>query len=142
MLPLRFNNLSLDKELTLYTLVRNVQLIWNVAPCKIIRNLESRKHLPVRSGFQKIFDCGIRNPTLWNPQSSSRNTKSWKRLFRIWNPLRWNLESSTWDPESTSWNPESKTVMDYLTWGEKWYKSTIWCTIHKLNGTLSASPLH
>ena len=25
----------------------------------------------------------------------------------------------TWNPESTAWNPESKTLLDYLTWGEK-----------------------
>ena len=24
-----------------------------------------------------------------------------------------------WNPESTAWNPESKTLLDYLTWGEK-----------------------
>ena len=23
-----------------------------------------------------------------------------------------------WNPESTAWNPESKTLLDYLTWGE------------------------
>ena len=23
-----------------------------------------------------------------------------------------------WNPESTAWNPESKTVLDFLTWGE------------------------
>ena len=28
-------------------------------------------------------------------------------------------EFSTCNPESTVWNPESKTVLDYLTWGEK-----------------------
>ena len=31
----------------------------------------------------------------------------------------WNPESSTRNPESTAWNPESKTVLDFLTWGEK-----------------------
>ena len=25
----------------------------------------------------------------------------------------------TWNPKSTAWNPESKTLLDYLTWGEK-----------------------
>ena len=24
----------------------------------------------------------------------------------------------TWNPESTAWNPESRTLLDYLTWGE------------------------
>ena len=59
------------------------------------------------------------------------------RLSGIWNTARgipnpindWNLESkfhrqspesSTWNPESTAWNPESNTVLDFLTWGEKW----------------------
>ena len=27
-----------------------------------------------------------------------------------------------WNPESTAWNPESKTLLDYLTWGETWYR--------------------
>ena len=32
----------------------------------------------------------------------------------------WNLESShLWNPESMAWNPESKTLLDYLTWGDK-----------------------
>ena len=30
------------------------------------------------------------------------------------------MESSTWDPEYTAWSLESKTVTDYLTWGDKW----------------------
>ena len=34
--------------------------------------------------------------------------------FGIRNPQAWN-------PESTAWNPESKTLLDYLTWGEKSY---------------------
>ena len=24
-----------------------------------------------------------------------------------------------WNPESTAWNPEFKTLLDYLTWGER-----------------------
>ena len=24
----------------------------------------------------------------------------------------------TWNPESTAWNPESRTLLDYLTWGD------------------------
>ena len=31
-------------------------------------------------------------------------------------------ESSTWTPESTALNPGSKTVLDFLTWGE----SSVW----------------
>ena len=30
----------------------------------------------------------------------------------------WNPESTGMDPESTAWNPESKTLLDYLTWGD------------------------
>ena len=51
------------------------------APCKVIRIPESRKHLLVESGIRKIFDCGIRNPTLWNSESISRNPESRKRDF-------------------------------------------------------------
>ena len=29
-----------------------------------------------------------------------------------------NPESSTWNPESNVRNPESKTVLDYVTWGD------------------------
>ena len=36
---------------------------------------------------------------------------------------RQNLHSSNADPESTSWNPESKTVTDYLKWGNLSLKS-------------------
>ena len=32
-------------------------------------------------------------------------------LFEVQNPLRWNRKSNNWDPES-------KTVMDYLIWGD------------------------
>jgi len=28
----------------------------------------------------------------------------------------------TWNPESTAWNPESKTLLDNLTWGEKYLR--------------------
>jgi len=27
-------------------------------------------------------------------------------------------DPQTWYPESTAWNPESKTLLDYITWGE------------------------
>ena len=44
----------------------------NIAPCKAIRNPESKK----------IFACRIRNSSLWNPESCSRNLES-----GIWNPV-------------------------------------------------------
>ena len=65
---------------------------------------------------------GIQNPGLWNPEYSWRNPEShWRLESRIQVPLTKNLESSTWNLESTAWNPESKTVLDFLTWGEPPY---------------------
>ena len=62
-------------------------------------NKVQRKNRFLKSGIQPLMEsgihgCGIRNPQTWNP------------------------ESTAWNPESTAWNPESKTLVDYLTWGE------------------------
>ena len=52
-------------------------------------------------------------------KSIKTGRKKWNpALFGTRNPLCWNLESSTRNPESTAWNPESKTVLDFLTWGD------------------------
>ena len=92
----------------------------SVAPCKEIQIPESYKSLLEESGIWETFSWGSE---IWG--------------FGIWNTARgipnpindWNLESkfhrqrpesSTWNPESTAWNPESNTVLDFLTWGEKW----------------------
>ena len=32
------------------------------------------------------------------------------------------MEFSTWNPESTARNPESKTVLDSLTWGGRFFR--------------------
>ena len=51
---------------------------------------------------------GIRNPTnLRNPQSKFQ----WQ-----------SQESSTWNPKSAAWNPESKTVLDFPTWGGRFFR--------------------
>lgn len=42
-----------------------------IAPCKVTRNLQSRKY---------YFSCGIHNLSLWNPESSSRNPESRQQL--------------------------------------------------------------
>ena len=47
-----------------------------------------------------------------NPESRLLVTESGIHGCGIRNP-------QTWNPESTAWNPESKTLLDYLTWGEK-----------------------
>ena len=91
-----------------------------IASCKVIWISESRKHLHVESGYQKIFSMelgillfGILNPglgmwnpgklTFWNPLSWNLESSTWIRSSHngIRNPLRWNLESSTWDSEFT-----------------------------------------
>jgi len=76
----------------------------------------------MESGIRELFSRGILNPEVCSPESSSRNPES----ANDWNPdsisiemSTWNVESSNWNPESTVWNPESKTVLDYLTCGEK-----------------------
>ena len=45
-----------------------------------------------KSGIQPLTESGIHGCGIRNPQ--------------------------TWNLESTGWNPESKTLLDYLTWGE------------------------
>jgi len=46
----------------------------------------------LKSEIQPLMESGIHGCGIWNPQ--------------------------TWNPESTAWNPESKTLLDYLTWGD------------------------
>ena len=46
----------------------------------------------LKSGIQPLMESGIHGCGIRNPQ--------------------------TWNPESTAWNPESRTLLDYLTWGE------------------------
>ena len=61
----------------------------------------------------------VRNPeSTANPESGIRNRQ------RIRN---------SWNPESTAWNPESNTVLDFLTWGEKW------CVIYRI-GSVKCDP--
>ena len=57
----------------------------------------------VESKIWENFVRGIRNPGLWNPES----TFHWKRL-----------EYSTRNSQSTEWDPESQTVLYSLTWGD------------------------
>ena len=65
------------------------------------------------SGIGEMFSCAIWNPGLWNPEYNARNRESPLEIG-IQNPssTRKRLESSTW-------NPESKTLLDYLTRGDK-----------------------
>ena len=73
------------------------------APCKVFRIRESRKHLLVESGIQKIFASGIWNPEnicLWNPEFRKYllMESGIQKIFacRIRNPENiclWNLES-------------------------------------------------
>ena len=86
--------------------------------CKVIQILESRKHFA--RGNQKIFPCGIHEPSLWGPEFRKTHLLEfgihWGGILSlhhgIRNPLSWNHESSTWGLESTyhimeskSWNP-------------------------------------
>ena len=48
----------------------------------------------VKSGIQPLMKSGVRGCRIRNTQTQ------------------------TWNPESTAWNPESKTLLDYITWGE------------------------
>ena len=51
---------------------------------------------------------------LWNPEQNSRNPQP-PLHENDWNPGHWNSES-------TVWNPGSKTVLDFLTWGDPYLK--------------------
>ena len=56
------------------------------------------------SSIGKIFACGIRNPRLGSGiQNSAQGIK---------NPANY------WNRQSKVQNPESRTVLDYLEWGE------------------------
>ena len=55
-------------------------------------NKVQRKNRILKSGIQPLMESEIHGCGIRNPQ--------------------------TWNPESTPWNPESKTLLDYLTWGE------------------------
>ena len=72
------------------------------------------------SGTREIFSCKIRNSGLWNPEYSSRNLESHRRLkSRIQVPVTRNVESSTRNSECMTWNAESKTSFLYSpTWGD------------------------
>ena len=70
-----------------------------------------------------VREFGFRNPEnccLRNPESQALESRLQLKEFGI--PLTITLaknpEFSAWNPESTAWNPESKTVLDYLKWGE------------------------
>ena len=43
---------------------------------KVIRILDLGKLFLVESNFLEFFFCGIRNPGLWNPESSSGSSES------------------------------------------------------------------
>ena len=60
------------------------------------------------------------NPESWALESRIRLKESDVPLTTgIWNPSSpvINPKPSTWNSESTAWNPQSKTVLDFLTWG-------------------------
>lgn len=78
---------------------------------------EQGKFLLVKSGIQKIFlwnlesgnfSCGIWNPGLWSPEKSSTNRTL--VMIVISNPPKFHWQKIR--------NLESKTVLDYLTWGD------------------------
>ena len=66
--------------------------------------------------FNSTGSCHLRDSEFRNPEKlCSWNPKSWALESRI----HWQrLEYSTFNPVFTALNPESKTVLDYLTWGE------------------------
>ena len=57
------------------------------------RKRREPEHRILKSGIQALMESGIHGCGIRNPQ--------------------------TWNPESTPWNPKSKTLLDYLTWGER-----------------------
>ena len=94
---------------------------------KPLRNSNTFLHIIYKSKKKTNLLCILNNvfqyskiqTRKWNAMKSIKTEKIWNpALFGIRNPLSWNPESSARNPESTGWNPESKTVMDFLTWGE------------------------
>lgn len=77
-------------------------------PHNVIRNKRKQQELRQfgfrNPGIPESFTRKIRNPMFWNQEFSSRTR---------------NPESSTWNSESTEWNPETKTILDYLRWGNQ-----------------------
>ena len=70
----------------------------SLAPCKVIRILESEKFL--------LVEC--RNLGIHQKESEIQ-------LTRLESEIPIPLTSY---PESTAWTPESKSVSDYLSWSE------------------------
>ena len=97
------------------------------------RNLESRKVDLLEFGIHwggilnpvpgiRSPDYGIRNQGniyLWNPEFRKTDLLE-SRIY--WCGILYPVSGI--DPKSTSWSPESKTVANYITWGEikwKWF---------------------
>ena len=104
---------------------------WDMTICNIRNWLEpSHPCYPIKncpmlvnadSGIQETISCGIRNSTLWNPDSRSRNPESRKMNFlesgTHWcgnlKPVRgiWSLHHGIRNPENIwLWNPGSHSL--------------------------------
>ena len=92
---------------------------------------------------QQIEFWNLKSSHVWNPESM--DVESGIHRHGIRNP-------QTWNPESTAWNPESKTLLDYLTWGEllkghchdeahvrSWLTPFFWLANRNLNTIKSAT---
>ena len=63
--------------------------------------------------------CQAKNPWFWNAEYSFKKFVIPSTIeIRFQVTLTKNLQFSTRNPESMGRNPESKTLLDYLTWGE------------------------
>ena len=107
----------------------------SVSSCAGTKTIPYRASAHIQT-ISKVRKSGFRNRRnlyLWIPESGKFFLEEsgiwgfeiWNTARGIWNPINdWNLESKfhRQSPESSSWNrnPESKTVLDFLTWGEKW----------------------
>ena len=81
-------------------------------------------------GIREIFACGIwkhRKFFFWRPESWALGSEIQLKESGI--PLTIEIQNPTftekdckcyWYPESTAWNPESKTVLDFLIWGDRY----------------------
>ena len=94
----------------------------DVTPWKVIRISETRN--PGSKIFatsilsesmaqaKEIFACKIRNPGLWSPEIQNPADDLNPESKFHWQGIRNEV------PRKKAWNPKSKTVSDYLTWGE------------------------
>ena len=98
-----FTSIINDKIITLCTMQQKRQYV------HVVTQARRQTHVNPCKGIRQIFPCGICSPTNdWIPESNVPLTNTGNQYW----------ESGIRSAESEARNPESKTVLDFLTWGE------------------------